>query len=102
MIYYALYLVIISALTTVAHLVAVEAPGAVLTLFANPFPLAAPTFLIGYILVGLTFPAAHAYIAYTAREPLSRNIMLRFFISLIIGAVAVRASFLYAGQLFFL
>jgi formate-dependent nitrite reductase membrane component NrfD len=31
MIYYALYLVIISALTTVAHLVAVEAPGAVLT-----------------------------------------------------------------------
>jgi hypothetical protein len=67
MIYYALYLVIISALTTVAHLVAVEAPGAVLTLFANPFPLAAPTFLIGYILVGLTFPAAHAYIAYTAQ-----------------------------------
>ena len=101
MTYYSMFLIIVSALATVVHLVAVEVPEAVLTLFANPFPLAAPTFLIGYILVGLVFPAAHAYLAYTAKEPLSRNIMLRFYISLIIGAVALRASFLYAGQLYF-
>jgi polysulfide reductase chain C len=101
MTYYSMFLIIVSALATVVHLVAVEVPEAVLTLFANPFPLAAPTFLIGYILVGLVFPAAHTYLAYTAKEPLSRNIMLRFYISLIIGAVALRASFLYAGQLYF-
>jgi polysulfide reductase chain C len=101
MTYYSMFLIIVSALATVVHLVAVEVPEAVLTLFANPFPLAAPTFLIGYILVGLVFPAAHAYLAYAAKEPLSRNIMLRFYISLIIGAVALRASFLYAGQLYF-
>jgi formate-dependent nitrite reductase membrane component NrfD len=101
MTYYSVFLIIVSALATVVHLVAVEVPEAVLTLFANPFPLAAPTFLIGYILVGLVFPAAHAYLAYAVKEPLSRNIMLRFYISLIIGAVALRASFLYAGQLYF-
>jgi polysulfide reductase chain C len=101
MTYFSMFLIIVSALATVVHLVAVEVPEAVLTLFANPFPLAAPTFLIGYILVGLVFPAAHAYLAYAVKEPLSRNIMLRFYISLIIGAVALRASFLYAGQLYF-
>jgi polysulfide reductase chain C len=101
MTYYSVFLIIVSALATVVHLVAVEVPEAVLTLFANPFPLAAPTFLIGYILVGLVFPAAHVYLAYTAKEPLSRNIVLMFYISLIIGAVALRASFLYAGQLYF-
>ncbi|MEM1965549.1 MAG: NrfD/PsrC family molybdoenzyme membrane anchor subunit [Candidatus Caldarchaeum sp.] len=97
---YTLYLLPFVGVITAAHLIAVESPRAVLNLLTNPFPLAAPAFYIGYLFVGLGMPAAHGYIAFTAKQPLSRSILTRLFISLIIGALALRISLLYAGQLF--
>ncbi|MEM1975955.1 MAG: NrfD/PsrC family molybdoenzyme membrane anchor subunit [Candidatus Caldarchaeum sp.] len=97
---YTVVLLIVSGFATIAHLVLVESPAAVLNLLTNPFPLAAPTFYIGYLIVGLGLPATHSYIAFSAKTPLSRNILLRLFISLIVGALALRISILYAGQLF--
>jgi len=97
---YTVALLIASGLATVAHLVMVESPTAVLNLLSNPFPLAAPTFYIGYILVGLGLPATHSYLAFAAKTPLSRNILIRLYLSLIVGALALRVSLLYAGQLF--
>ncbi|MCX8202025.1 MAG: hypothetical protein N3H84_08005, partial [Candidatus Caldarchaeum sp.] len=97
---YTVVLLAVTGLATIAHLVFVESPAAVLNLLTNPFPLAAPTFYLGYIIVGLGLPATHSYIAFAARTPLSRNILLRLYISLIVGALALRVSMLYAGQLF--
>ena len=97
---YTVILLVVSGFATIAHLVLVESPAAVLNLLTNPFPLAAPTFYIGYLIVGLGLPATHSYIAFSAKTPLSRNILLRLFISLIVGALALRISILYAGQLF--
>ncbi|MEM1952596.1 MAG: NrfD/PsrC family molybdoenzyme membrane anchor subunit [Candidatus Caldarchaeum sp.] len=97
---YTVLLLTVSGLATIAHLVFVESPVAVMNLLANPFPLAAPMFYIGYILVGLGLPATHSYIAFAAKTPLSRNILLRLYVSLIVGALALRISMLYAGQFF--
>uniref|UniRef100_A0A7C5YBV8 Uncharacterized protein n=1 Tax=Caldiarchaeum subterraneum TaxID=311458 RepID=A0A7C5YBV8_CALS0 len=97
---YTVLLLTVSGLATIAHLVFVESPVAVMNLLANPFPLAAPMFYIGYILVGLGLPATHSYIAFAAKTPPSRNILLRLYVSLIVGALALRISMLYAGQFF--
>ncbi|MDW7978075.1 MAG: NrfD/PsrC family molybdoenzyme membrane anchor subunit [Candidatus Caldarchaeum sp.] len=97
---YTVVLLVVSGLATIAHLVFVESPAAVLTLLTNPFPLAAPMFYIGYLAVGLGLPATHSYIALAAKTPLSRNILIRLYISLIVGALALRVSILYAGQLY--
>lgn len=97
---YTMVLLVLTGLATIGHFVLVESIGAVLTLLTNPFPLAAPMFYLGYLIVGLGLPATHSYIAFAAKTPLSRNILIRLYISLIIGAVALRASMLYAGQLF--
>lgn len=95
---YALLLIILQSAVLFAHFFTVEAPIEVATILSNPFPLYAPMFYVGTILIGMLLPGGVSLTSLRGGATPSKTSAAVVFAFLIVGALAMRIAFLFSGQ----
>lgn len=95
---YALLLIILEGAAMFAHFFLVDAPVEVATILTNPFPLYAPMFYVGTILIGMLLPGGMTFTSLRGGAAPSKTAAGLVFAFLIIGALAMRVAFLFVGQ----
>jgi len=92
-----LILILIIAIASHIAMVYQDASFEVGRLMAGAFPLYAPIFYVGVLVLGIVVPGLYALKAVRTGSIDARSAKI-FFALLIIGAIAIRVNFLYVGQ----